>query len=62
MVLKIYGHSFSTCTRTVEVVLEEKKVPYEVIAVNVLKGEHKQAEYLEKHPFGVIPYIVGPTR
>jgi hypothetical protein len=59
MVLKIYGHANSTCTRTVEAVLKEKNVPFELVTINFMKGEHKQAEYMEKHPFGLIPYIVS---
>jgi glutathione S-transferase len=59
MVLKLYGYSASTCTRRVGVVLKEKNVPFEFISVDLMKGEHKQPEYLKKQPFGVIPYIVS---
>jgi glutathione S-transferase len=61
MVLKLYGYRTSTCTRRVGVVLKEKNVPFEFIAVDLQKGEHKQPEYLKKQPFGVVPYIVGYT-
>jgi glutathione S-transferase len=58
MVLKLYGYHMSTCTRRAAVVLQEKKVPYEFIPVDITKGEHKQPEYLKSQPFGQVPYLV----
>jgi glutathione S-transferase len=58
MVLKLYGAPGSTCTRRVATVLKEKEVPYELVTVDFMKGEHKKPEYLQKQPFGQIPYIV----
>ncbi|KAG6897266.1 hypothetical protein C0992_002918 [Termitomyces sp. T32_za158] len=57
MVLKLYGSPRSTCTQRVVTVLLEKQVPFEVIAVDLAQGEHKSPAYLEKQPFGQIPYI-----
>ena len=57
MVLKLYGPE-SPFVRLVAVVLLEKQVPFEVISVDLAKGEHKTPEYLSKHPFGQVPYIV----
>ncbi|KAF9459959.1 glutathione S-transferase [Collybia nuda] len=57
MTLKLYGSPMSTCTRRVAVVLHEKKVPFELVPVDLGKGEHKAPEYLEKQPFGQVPYI-----
>ncbi|KAF8072245.1 glutathione S-transferase [Lyophyllum atratum] len=57
MVLKLYGASISTCVRRVAAVLLEKQVPFELIAVDFAKGEHKSPEFLEKQPFGQMPYI-----
>ena len=57
MVLKLVGSPVSTCTRRVATVLKEKNVPYELIAVDFAKGEHKAPEFLEKQPFGQVPYI-----
>ena len=62
MVLKLYGLSGSTCTRRAAVVLEEKQVPYEFIPIDMAKGEHKQAEYTKKQPFGQVPYLVRRLR
>ncbi|EGO03797.1 hypothetical protein SERLA73DRAFT_175448 [Serpula lacrymans var. lacrymans S7.3] len=57
MTLKIYGIPLSTCVRRVAVVCKEKNVPYEVVPVDLSKAEHKSASYLEKQPFGQVPYI-----
>lgn len=59
MVLKLYGSPRSTCTQRVATVLLEKQVPFELIAVDLAQGEHKSPGYLEKQPFGQIPYIVS---
>jgi glutathione S-transferase len=57
MVLKLYGHPNSTCGLRVAVVLHEKKVPFEFVSIDVLKGEHKQPAYLAKQPFGQVPVL-----
>jgi glutathione S-transferase len=60
MVLKLYGSPQSTAisVRLVAFVLREKKVPYELVPIDFSKKEHKSPEYLEKQPFGQVPYIV----
>ncbi|KAF9222357.1 glutathione S-transferase [Gyrodon lividus] len=57
MVLKLYGFPLSTCTRLVGLICKEKDIPYELIVVDLTKGEHKAPGYKEKQPFGQIPYI-----
>ncbi|KAJ7633331.1 thioredoxin-like protein [Mycena polygramma] len=45
-------------TRRTAIILHDKlKVPFELIEVDVRAGEHKTPEFLEKQPFGQIPYI-----
>ena len=58
MVLKLYGSPLSPFVRLVAAVLLEKKVPFELVSVDLSKGEHKTPDYLSKHPFGQVPYIV----
>ena len=58
MVLKLYGIYRSPWVRLVAAVLQEKQVPFELVNVDVENKEHKTPEYLAKHPFGQIPYIV----
>nr|VWP00239.1 N/A [Ganoderma boninense] len=57
MVLKLYGFPSLTCTKTVQCVLEELSIPYEVIVVDIFRGEHKTRAYKAKQPFGLVPYI-----
>ncbi|KAJ7284352.1 glutathione S-transferase [Mycena rebaudengoi] len=56
-ILKLYGVGRATCTRRVGTVLHELQVPFELISVNMMEGEHKRPEYLKKQPFGQTPYI-----
>ncbi|KAJ7137519.1 glutathione S-transferase [Mycena crocata] len=56
-ILKLYGSPKATCTRRVATILHELKVPFELIEVDLKNGEHKSAAFLEKQPFGQIPYI-----
>ncbi|KAJ7174765.1 glutathione S-transferase [Mycena filopes] len=56
-ILKLYGSKFATCTRRVATVLHELQVPFELVEVDLMNGEHKKPAYLAKQPFGQIPYI-----
>ncbi|KAJ7513137.1 thioredoxin-like protein [Mycena galericulata] len=56
-ILKLYGGRNATCTRRVATVLHELKVPFELIEVDMMNGEHKSAEFMKHQPFGQIPYI-----
>lgn len=58
MTIKIYGMAMSTCTRRVCMTLEEKNVPYEIVHVDLQKGEHKAPEFIAMQPFGKIPVLV----
>ena len=58
MVFKLYGVYGSPWVRLVAAVLVEKQVPFELVSVDLANGEHKSPEYLTKHPFGQVPYIV----
>ena len=60
MVLKLYGAPLSSATMRVAIVLHEKSIPFQLHLVDLSKQEQKAAEYLEKQPFGQIPYIVSP--
>lgn len=56
--MKLYGHAKATCTLRVMMLLEELQVPYELVPIDLMKGEHKQPEYLKLQPFGKIPALV----
>jgi len=53
--LKIHGLGMSTCTRRVTTALHEAGVDYEMVVVDLTKGEHKQPAHLARNPFGQIP-------
>ncbi|KAH8833236.1 glutathione S-transferase [Flagelloscypha sp. PMI_526] len=57
MVLKLYGVDKSTCGKRVATILHEKMISFELIPIDAMAGEHKTPEYLEKQPFGQVPYI-----
>ncbi|DAA78511.1 TPA_exp: putative Glutathione S-transferase [Trichophyton benhamiae CBS 112371] len=57
MVLKLYGFSPSTNTQRVVLVLNELKVPFEYVTVDLSKGEHKGEDYMKIQPFGCVPCI-----
>lgn len=58
MVLKLYGFPFSTCTKRVAVTLKEHNVPYELVVIDLPKGEQRDPAYMEIQPFGQTPAIV----
>lgn len=55
--MKLYGSLGSTCTRKVLMVFAEKKAEYELVPIDLSKGEHKQPAYCQHQPFGVIPVL-----
>lgn len=56
--ITLWGFSGSTYVRTVRMVLAEKGVhDYEQVPVNVLEGEPKSAEHMQRHPFGKVPVV-----
>src|SRR3989338_2840461 len=57
MVYKLLGSPISTCVQRVLTTLKEKNLEYELVPVDLSKGEQKQAAFLEKQPFGVIPVL-----
>ncbi len=57
MTTKLYGPFYSTYARTVRLLLEEKGAPYELIMVDLLKGETKEPAHLARQPFGQVPAI-----
>ncbi|TCD71610.1 hypothetical protein EIP91_007357 [Steccherinum ochraceum] len=57
MTIQIYGFPFSVSVRRVLVALKELDVPYELVNVDVTKGENRAPEVLAVQPFGQIPYL-----
>ena len=56
--LKLYRHPLSGHSHRVELALSLLGLPYELIDVDLLKGAHKQPEFLKLNPFGQVPVLV----
>lgn len=48
----------STCTRRAAQIAKERNIPYVLVPVDMLKGEHKHPTHITHQPFGQVPYIV----
>ncbi|KAF5323670.1 hypothetical protein D9758_018350 [Tetrapyrgos nigripes] len=58
MTLKLYGNPNSVNTKCVAVILYLKKIPHELITVDIItRKDNLLPEYLGKQPFGEIPYL-----
>jgi len=55
----LYGGEFTRAT-LVQWVLEEGKIEYELRKIDVLKGEHRSAEFLAINPAGFVPVLITP--
>ncbi|MEM6451929.1 MAG: glutathione S-transferase [Cyanobacteria bacterium P01_D01_bin.105] len=55
--IKLYGIEVSGNTYKVKLLLSLLGLDYEEIRVNLLKGEHKQPEFLAMNPFGQVPLL-----
>ena len=51
----VHGPAISTYVRSVRLALHEKGVPHELADVDILKGAHKAAPHVNRHPFGKVP-------
>jgi len=54
----LYHYWRSSASWRVRWALEIKKISYEARVVNLLKGEEKSTEFLEKNPAGYVPCLV----
>lgn len=55
--MKLY-HSARSRSARPRWLLEEIGEPYELVRLDMSKGEHKSPEYLKIHPHGVVPALV----
>ncbi|EEF52801.1 glutathione-s-transferase theta, gst, putative [Ricinus communis] len=53
--VKVYGPPLSTAVSRVLACLLEKDVDFQLIPVNMSKGEHKKPDFLKIQPFGQVP-------
>ncbi len=56
--LTLWGFDGSTYVRTIKMLLAEKGVTgFKQVQLNVLAGDPKSGEHLERHPFGKVPVV-----
>ncbi|XP_057830329.1 glutathione S-transferase F10 [Cryptomeria japonica] len=57
MVVKLLGPAYASCSRRVLACLVEKDIQFEIVHVDLLKGEQKKPEFLALQPFGKVPAV-----
>jgi glutathione S-transferase len=56
--MTLWGFDGSTYVRSVKMLLAEKKfTDFKQVPLNVLKGDPKSSEHLQRHPFGKVPVL-----
>ena len=55
--IKLYDFKSSPNCQRVKVVLAEKKLPYEIVPIDLRKQEQKTPEYLKLNPYGKVPVL-----
>jgi glutathione S-transferase len=55
--MKLYRFHLSGHSHRVQLALSLMGLPFEMIEVNLAKGEHKTASFLSLHPFGQVPVL-----
>ncbi len=55
--LKLHYHPLSTFARRVRIALLEKKIPHELVEVDMVARKHKSPEYLALNPYGRVPTL-----
>ncbi|NES18818.1 MAG: glutathione S-transferase [Symploca sp. SIO3E6] len=56
--IKLYGHELSGNSYKVQLFLSVLGIEYQYVRVDLMKGEHKQPEFLAINPFGQVPTLV----
>lgn len=56
--LKLYSYFRSSASYRVRIALALKGLPYSTVAINLLKSEQKESEYLKLNPQGKVPALV----
>lgn len=56
--MKLYHYKFCPFSRKVQIVLEEKKIPHQLMPVDVAMGETREKDFLAQNPFAKVPVMV----
>ena len=55
--IKLYDFKTSPNCQRVKVVLAEKNLSYDIVSIDLKKGEQKTPEYLKLNPYGKVPVL-----
>lgn len=55
--IRLHWHPFSIVPRRVRILLREKAIAHEEVEVDVLRGDHRGAEFRRLNPFSQIPVL-----
>lgn len=55
--MKLYSYFRSSAAYRVRIALNLKQIEHTIVPVNLLKKEHKSADYLSKQPQGLVPCL-----
>jgi glutathione S-transferase len=56
--MKLYDYAQCPFGQKVRIVLSEKELAYELVNVDLRRGEQKRPEFLKLNPFGKVPVLV----
>ena len=57
MTYKLYSAPQSTCSQRVRFVLNSKKLPFDIVEINLSAGDQLKPDYLKLNPNGVVPTL-----
>ena len=60
--IKLYRHPLSGHSHRVELMLSLLGIKADIIDIDLMKGEHKQPEFLSKNRFGQVPLLLDSGR
>ncbi len=55
--MKLFSYGSAPNPRRVKIFLAEKGIPYELVQVDLMKGEQRTPEFLKKNPSGKLPVL-----
>lgn len=55
--LRLHSHPLSTFSRRVRIALLEKKIPHEIVEIDMAAKQHRSPEYLKLNPYGRVPTL-----
>lgn len=53
----LHQHAHSSYSRKVRIVLEEKKIPYDIVSVSLETGQNKKDDFLKLNAWGKVPVL-----